>query len=376
MPNKSVGEIVSGIVNVRDLAYGAKGDGTTDDTTAIQSALDAAFGTAASPNGINYYANKVLYFPPGQYKTTSPLVMTRVLGGKVFGAGRLITTISNTTGGTVFATNSAAYCQFEGIQLQASGDAVVFDLNADGQNGRTSLQSNSFRDMHFSDGAKGVQIGAGGFMGSENIFQNCYFQRHSVAGLITANANALQQTVIGGNFSGCGNAIWMASGSVPVIHGVGFQQSTGYDIRSDYSAYDAISIKGCRSESINFAYLSAGMAFHIAGVSHIGPSAGDFVANIGCPATVSCCTSLNGRVYAQYAAQMSISECSFGRTDWISLPNGLLWWIPNNRMITNIELSNIDYGWTATPNAHQFVSRQRIVSDTSGNPLTQSYTVA
>lgn len=46
-----------------DTVYGAKGDGTTDDTAAIQSALDAA-GTGG-----------VVYLPAGTYRTSAPLVI-------------------------------------------------------------------------------------------------------------------------------------------------------------------------------------------------------------------------------------------------------------------------------------------------------------
>jgi pectate lyase-like protein len=53
--NRVRGEVIS----VKD--YGAVGDGTTDDTTAIQAALTAA-------------TNKVLYFPDGTYRLTSTLV--------------------------------------------------------------------------------------------------------------------------------------------------------------------------------------------------------------------------------------------------------------------------------------------------------------
>lgn len=53
-----------GIVSVH--SYGAKGDGTIDDTAAVQAAVNAS----------NY-----LYFPPGKYKLTSPI--TKNLGGAV-----------------------------------------------------------------------------------------------------------------------------------------------------------------------------------------------------------------------------------------------------------------------------------------------------
>jgi hypothetical protein len=52
------------VFNVLDPAYGATGDGTTDDTTAIQAALTAAAGGGT------------VYFPKGTYRVTSALNMT------------------------------------------------------------------------------------------------------------------------------------------------------------------------------------------------------------------------------------------------------------------------------------------------------------
>lgn len=64
-----------GWVNVKNPTYGAKGDGTTDDTAAIQAAMTAAAG-------------KTLFFPPGTYKVTSTLTVTNAIGQiKVIGSG-------------------------------------------------------------------------------------------------------------------------------------------------------------------------------------------------------------------------------------------------------------------------------------------------
>ncbi len=55
---------LAGMVDVK--SYGAKGDGSTDDTSAIQAALDQRSGT-----------NQTYYFPPGNYKITASLKLRR-----------------------------------------------------------------------------------------------------------------------------------------------------------------------------------------------------------------------------------------------------------------------------------------------------------
>ena len=62
--------------NVRD--FGAKGDGKTDDTAAIQKAADAA---VKSQKGS--YDNRSLYFPPGVYKVKGQITLRNIsLRGK------------------------------------------------------------------------------------------------------------------------------------------------------------------------------------------------------------------------------------------------------------------------------------------------------
>jgi hypothetical protein len=92
-----------GIVNVMD--YGCAADGTTDDTTAIQNAINAAnMGTTGVPHAD--YSSKALYFPSGKYRTTRPLYFFNVTGGHVYGTG-------------------ASEIYFQPAALQDVGNAVV-----------------------------------------------------------------------------------------------------------------------------------------------------------------------------------------------------------------------------------------------------------
>lgn len=68
------------VINVKD--YGAKGDGVTDDTAAINAAH------AATPEGGR------LWFPPGSYRTTAPITITRQVSVDM--AGRITADHSGT----------------------------------------------------------------------------------------------------------------------------------------------------------------------------------------------------------------------------------------------------------------------------------------
>lgn len=83
--------VFSGQVSVK--WYGATGDGTTDDTTAISAAIAAT---------------KSIYFPPGTYKTSSPLLIA-ASGYTIQGAGKNVTTIAPAfASGDAFTVGSVA----------------------------------------------------------------------------------------------------------------------------------------------------------------------------------------------------------------------------------------------------------------------------
>jgi hypothetical protein len=298
-------------VSVKD--FGAKGDGVTDDTVAIQNAIDFSFGSASAPHGINYYLNHPLYFPAGHYIITSPLSFTKLQGGRITGDGRFVTTVENGTGTGVIATNGCGYSHWEGIALVGTGSATLFDLNWDNTPGGAALQSNTFQDMSFSGGGIGVDIGEDGYMGSENLFLDCKWIHQTIAGLKTSCYNALQNTIVGGNISFSAIGVWMHYGTVS-LYNVGFQDSSNWDIKQDNSANAAIVISGSRTESANFFSGNNGMNIMIEGVGQDTSAPGVFVSHSG-QITIAACHSVNGQIQGNIVGNIESSQ--FGRDDWL-----------------------------------------------------------
>src|SRR5262249_50867023 len=133
-------------ISAKDSRFGAVGDFATDDTGALQAALDHCFGPADAPHGTaNVRQNKALYVPPGQYRITAPLTVKYLHGGRIVGAGRFVTQIEQATpGASVFVTNECGYSRFEGMRLAAAAGGKSFDLDWDGSAGGPALQSNTF----------------------------------------------------------------------------------------------------------------------------------------------------------------------------------------------------------------------------------------
>lgn len=99
LSNRTLQSRMQEIVDVRD--YGAVGDGVTNDTAAIQAAIDAAWGPSSNPYsaqaGLAYFQNKALYFPSGQY-LVNPTINNRAVTGSCGTVGLPITLTVNTTG--------------------------------------------------------------------------------------------------------------------------------------------------------------------------------------------------------------------------------------------------------------------------------------
>ena len=277
--------------------FGAKGDGSTDDTAAIQAAIDFCFVRAANSSLSLPLGNKgELVFGPGRFIISSPLQLTGIVGGIIRGSGRKTTQITQITSGNhVFTTNGCQFCVFSDMCLTTTGsESACFNLDWEGRN-FCNTESNTFRDMFFNGGDYGILIGHSGYQASETTIINCCFTHQTTAGVCTQNFNALSNCVYGGDFQGCATGILVTSGSCPVIHGVGFQRSTNWDIQISASANDTYSISGIRTESTNFLNCIRGSCA-LNGCEQFSLTPGIFVQIGFHPVTMNNCISTSGTI--------------------------------------------------------------------------------
>lgn len=312
------------IVNVKSPDYGAVGDGSTDDTAALQAAFDYAWGTRTSPHGTSGKdTNRAVYLPPGDYKVTAALYITAVQGGRLFGDSGESTIISlvNPMAGNLWRTsgagselspliamNGCAFFTIDGIslrQLSPIGDPANFGSTAvwvfnygHGNSGICTVPI--YRNMTISDFQHGVLVGYGdpGGGNSENgTLYNVQFNRCTGSGLMAFHQNVLNWNVFGGGatesateatsgnalavYCSVGGAISVIAGTRLVDNGRDFNNGggSGMAILGGHST----SLECCRASSTTF----------ISGFTYAPP------VSFGCKFfIVGACATMSGCVFA------------------------------------------------------------------------------
>jgi hypothetical protein len=162
------------IVSVKD--YGAKGNGTTDDTSAIQSAINAVFS----------HAGGALYFPNGTYRISSKLVIPVSSGWRIFGESRHGARIKQYTANTQILslegdnTHSWAienlYFEWSTAQPSANTQAVAIFMGT-GAATSAGFYEWSVRDCTFNNGFRAIAADSSNsppLWGA--LIQNCFFE--------------------------------------------------------------------------------------------------------------------------------------------------------------------------------------------------------
>ncbi len=407
---RAFGDWAGDVLNVKN--FGALGDGSTDDTAAIQACFNAAYNQPSGNGNTNQTLNLPVFFPSGHYIVNAPhtttltgtpvddgtgqvkLPVTSVSGfatgqrvqvsgivgtmgtgptvgtawtaandlwfitvsgsniilngsviGGVYTSGGTVKspclTIKNTQGAHIFGTSKASskidsgtgsapvlslngfsYSQIDNLTINAATGGYACDYSWDNVQS-AGAQEVVFQSILFIGGDYGLSIGKTGFQSSETLLLSCLCTSNAIAGIYNGNQNALGVTVIGGNYAQCGIGIWVHGGAVENIQGVQFQGSTNFDIQVDKSSPDAMVIHGCRSESTNFAFISAGPGVSISCVTQSAAAAGTFLFYSGASATdintcmIDGCYSKNGIIDHNSNGNIYIRGGKFGNAGFL-----------------------------------------------------------
>lgn len=114
---RAMGGLGGLLFNVKDPAYGAEGDGVTDDAAAIDAAL-----TAATSDG------GVVYFPPGNYRRTTRLTLPSKVSLLGAGPDASAILIDHASNGAVLTATATYRQHIAGLRIsaaQANSGAVV-----------------------------------------------------------------------------------------------------------------------------------------------------------------------------------------------------------------------------------------------------------
>lgn len=158
-------------------SYGATGDGTTDDTTAIQNCINAALAYGLATQGARLGATVI--FPPGVYKTTAALTFGSASSIRFLGAGRQCCAIIGSFTGYIIDKPDNNFMSLEAIE-----HLYVKNTSTNAASGaiRFNAAENGLINMCYVQGFSGIVANAN----ANNVrISNCFVTNPQ--GSITAN---------------------------------------------------------------------------------------------------------------------------------------------------------------------------------------------
>lgn len=230
------GRIIGAWENV--LGYGAVGDNSTDDATAIQAAIDA----------VNSAGGGTVYFPPATYKIASSLTIYTDV--RLLGAGSYSTAIHYTGSGTAIAQSTPG-TRIYGVIIEhlsvtgsASG-AIGIDMDAVSLGAMNDVVVTGFTagtGIRFNSSATGLAL--------YNTLTHVTVTS-CATGLALTGESANENTVVGGNFRGCTtHGINISASNHNKIIGCALESNgVGVYITATTTDTDGNSIVSCRFES-------------------------------------------------------------------------------------------------------------------------------
>ena len=256
------------------MEFGADPTGAADSTASIQAAINFAYGTYADPHGyyhwgdgFDIFLNRIVFFPPGDYKVSSTLAVNKGRGPVLRGAGQYQTRIfwdptapehvaPETANYPAAGANISSLIEFrtcwyvvvEGITLDAGGVQQVA-MRSVSFNGGDDGSGGYYRDVLFTNGTIDGFLAAGAAMGSERTFVNCGFT-NCQNGHMLVSGNALNHSFYNCYFADCEVGARQNIGGSGTLFFCRFENNSAWDI--DH-AQSQLRVVGCHSTSQNFA---------------------------------------------------------------------------------------------------------------------------
>jgi Pectate lyase superfamily protein len=187
VPNASGEEFAGPFPSWMDLRrdFGAKGDGSSDDTSAFQHALDALSANKQGP---------AIWIPAGVYRITQTLTLAGGAGLSIIGEnpGSTILKWAGPKGGSLLHLDGVAYSRFDRLTFDGAETAgVLIDQSATRFGGaRVFDTGNEYADDIFENANIGVQGGQFGIGAAEtSVLRSRFLHLHG--GIALRNFNAL-----------------------------------------------------------------------------------------------------------------------------------------------------------------------------------------
>jgi hypothetical protein len=248
--------------------FGARGDGKTDDTRAIQKALDSLTDERFLVNTKPANAYSVVYIPRGTYRITQQLTLSKKVGIIIVGEDpeNTILQYDGAENVTILYGNGASYFRISRLQFRTVKKKNITGIGIHWHKDLTSgnsyaPQSIEISECIFRDGiARGI---AGGSFtdqqqdatNSEISIRNCHFYQCSEAGIAINGYNALNYWIWNCRFYQCGNGVQNRYGNSYVYRSY-FKGSTKADVFNHHGYYS--SVRGCYSDSSKYFYRDDG----------------------------------------------------------------------------------------------------------------------
>jgi hypothetical protein len=208
-------------VNVKT-AYGAVGDGQTDDTAALQTALNS-LDASSDP------LKPVLWIPAGNYKVSQTLTITHKQFFSIIGEDPRTTTISwsGAQHGTILRTDASTWFRISRLSFDGRGIAdTAEDLDSTNTGGYYST-FNDLSDQHIKGVLNGILLP----VDAETTIERIFFDHIGNIGVDLQSFNTLNIFISDSLFIGCGTGVSNLNGAGNfIVSNSFFSQSTVADM--------------------------------------------------------------------------------------------------------------------------------------------------